>query len=475
MFTEEFIPPCGYESKLSCIGLREVRCMTMRKMLRQTLFLSGAHFVVRVMGFIMRIWLSRELGAAAMGIVELAQNAQMLLITPVISGLPASISRMCAQSECPRQLRILRCGVLLALAVSIPLMIAAFLLRVPLALWLGSLQTLPALIVYLPCIPILGVSCALNGYYYGTGRPVPPALSEVLEQAVRFLLCMRLVSMLRAWPMVLLAAIPALGALIGELAGLLLMLLCAARLILGRIPEKTEPMRGILREMLSLALPLTGMKCVSSLIRTVQSVMIPARLVSSGLAQREAMSLLGMMNGMMMPIIMLPSFVICSLSMVASPELSRRQAQGRPLNGIMRRTFTAALGISLPAMAAVCLLAPFFSLRLYRQAELLPLLRRCCPLVPVMALGHVAGAMMNGLGLQAKSLRISLFSGLISLLTGYVLTAIPQLRLWGAVIALAAGQLVSLSCSAAALHSAVQKRSMRMSFQRSDQKTNGIC
>ena len=139
--------------------------MNIRTLVRQTVFLSASHFVVRVIGFVLRIWLSRSLGAQAMGLVELAHSAQMLLITPVVSGLPAAVSRMCAKSQPERQVRVLRCGVSLALMTGVPVALLAFIFKTQLALWLGDLRTLPALLIYLPCIPVLGVSCALNGYY----------------------------------------------------------------------------------------------------------------------------------------------------------------------------------------------------------------------------------------------------------------------------------------------------------------------
>lgn len=427
--------------------------MVMHAMIRQTAFLSGSHFLVRVMGFILRIWLSRELGAQAMGLVELAGNAQMLLITPVVSGLPAAMSRMCAKAEHERQVRVLRCGMGLALAFSLPLMLIAFALRTPLALWLGDIRTLPALIAYLPCIPVLGVSCALNGYYYGTGRPVPPAVSEILEQVIRLFLTVRLVSTLRGWPVMLRAAAPAAASMIGETIALMLMLLIAARTLLTARAAGSR--RMILREMIALSLPLTGMRIVSSLMRTVQSVLIPARLQISGLTASGALGQLGMMNGMMMPVLLLPSFVTCSLTMVAAPELTRRQAQQRPQRHLVLRLILAALSIGLMAMAGVWILAPLFSNTLYRQPELLPLLRHCCVLVPVMAVSQVVSGMMNGLGLQGTSLRITLLSSFLSILTMYVLAAQPALRLWGVIIAFAGSQVVTLILSLRALLRAV--------------------
>lgn len=428
--------------------------MNARTLVRQTMFLSASHFIVRVIGFFNRIWLSRALGAQAMGLVELTHSAQMLLITPVVSGLPAAVSRMCAKSQPARQVRVLRCGISLALLTGVPVAVLAFAFRTQLALWLGDLRTLPALLIYLPCIPVLGVSCALNGYYYGKGKPVPPALSELLEQLVRLFLCIRLVFALRGWPTMLRAAIPAAASLLGETASLVLMLLIAARAILFTPGEGSR--RAVYREMLSLALPLTGMKLVSSLMRTVQSALIPARLQISGLPASEALSRFGMLSGMLMPVLMLPSFITCSLCMVAAPELTRRQANGTPQRSLVRRILGGTLLVGLCAMVGVWLFAPLIADTLYRQAELLPLLRRCCVLVPVMALSQVVSGLMNGLGLQGTSLRIALFANLLSVLLMYALAAQPTLQLWGSVIAMAAAQAVTLALSLRALYAAVR-------------------
>jgi len=415
--------------------------MNTRSLIGKTLFLSASHFFVRIIGFVMRIWLSRELGAQATGLVELAQSAQMLLITPVVSGLPAAISRMCAKSQPRQQVRVLHCGMGLALFAGIPLTAAAFFLRTPIALWLGDIRTMPALLCYLPCIPVLGVSCALNGYFYGTGRPVPPALCEILEQIVRFFLSVRLVNLLRGWPVMLRAAAPAAAAMIGETASLVLMLLLTIRLVFS--PAQGSR-RAICREMLSLALPLTGMRLVSSLIRTAQSVLIPARLQLSGLSSTQALARFGMLSGMLIPVLMIPSFVTCSLSMVSQPEITRRQSEGRRLRHPVMRLLRLTLLIGLFAMAGVFLFAPLFAKALYREPMLLALIRLSCPLVPVMALCQVSSGLMNALGLQRTSLRISIGSGVLSVTLMYILTALPQLQLHGAIIAMAAAQCLTL-------------------------------
>jgi stage V sporulation protein B len=253
------------------------------------------------------------------------------------------------------------------------------------------------------------------------------------------------------------AAIPAFGALAGETFGLFLMLILCVHPLLFIKGEGSH--RTVLREILSLALPLTGMRVVGSLMRTVNATLIPARLTLSGLPQGEALSQLGIMNGMLMPMLMLPSFITCSLCMVSAPELTRRQAQGRPLRPLCIRIAGAALGVGFVCMTGVSLSAPLIADKLYRQAELLPLLRRCCPLIPLMALTQVLGGMMNGLGLQNHALRISLLSGFVSVLTTYILAALPALRLWGVIIAMAFSQVITLCLSAAAIKQTISLHS----------------
>ena len=280
-----------------------------------------------------------------------------------------------------------------------------------------------------------------------------PAASELLEQVIRLWLTIRLVHALRGWPVMLRAAIPASATLIAESAALLLMLMLSARILLA--PSEHISGQGIKRELIALALPLTGMRLVSSLMRTVQSLLIPQRLQAGGLSSQAALSRLGMINGMMMPVLLLPSFITCSLSMIAAPELTRRQAQGKPQRPLVLRILGITLLIGLAAMAFVFMLAPMFAGTLYRQAELKLMLQRSCPLVPVMALCQVSSSLMNGLGLQGVSLRISIASNLLGTLLMYVLAAIPALQLWGVIIAMAAAQAATLVLSLRALLKAI--------------------
>jgi stage V sporulation protein B len=66
---------------------------------RQAMITACCGALVRAMGFGLRLWISRLLGAEALGVTELASGAHMLALTPAAAGLPSAVSRLTAKAE----------------------------------------------------------------------------------------------------------------------------------------------------------------------------------------------------------------------------------------------------------------------------------------------------------------------------------------------------------------------------------------
>lgn len=404
--------------------------------MKQTAILSAANTLVRALGFAMRIWLSRMLGPEAMGIAELASSAHMLWIAPVTSGIPMAVSREAAAGHGEDALRA---GRQLALRISL-IMLPVLLLASPwIAQLLGDARTMPALLMYLPCLPILGLSAAYNGYCYGAGNTMPPAVSEITEQGVRFLVCASVLlcvpGMTAAWN----AAVPPLSTLVGETLSVLLISWMLRRdgiRVRGKAPIALQ------KKLWKLSAPMTWMRITNTLMRTVNAVLIPVQLRISGLSAQEATARLGMFSGMAMPLVMLPSVVTGAIAMVAGPALARRERDKRALQRMVMKVLPAALLVSLLAAAAIVALAPWIAHTLYRQPDLHAILLALAPLIPLFGVQQVCGGMLAGLGKQSSSLVPSLVGALLTLLLNYFLT--PQYRLIGCAWSQVIGQTVTL-------------------------------
>ena len=292
--------------------------MKKKSLIQQAAVLSAANIATRGLGFVMRVFLSRRMGAEITGVLELASSAHMLWIAPVTAGIPMAVA---TETAAGRGQQALLAGKRLALRICMVLL-PLLALGMPLIVHiLGDLRTLPALLCYLPCLPILALSAAVNGYCYGAGDTLPPASSELFEQALRFLLCVLALSALPRLSAGFTAAIPAFATLVGEAAGLWLVLWMLRR---NGVPLAGHRDREMEKKLWTLSVPMTWMRLSTAVTRTAGSIMIPLRLRASGLGIAEATARLGMLNGMAMPWVMLPGVFTGALAMVAGPAIARR-------------------------------------------------------------------------------------------------------------------------------------------------------
>ena len=80
--------------------------MRKRSLKGQALITAGSGALVRALGFGLRLWLSRRLGAEALGIMELASGAHQLALTPAAAGLPGAMSHLTARAGDERSRRL---------------------------------------------------------------------------------------------------------------------------------------------------------------------------------------------------------------------------------------------------------------------------------------------------------------------------------------------------------------------------------
>ena len=153
---------------------------------KQALLTAGGGALTRAMGFGLRLFLSRMLGAEALGIMELASGAHMLALTPGTAGLPGAVSRLTARADTPQKRRLtLYAARRTALKTGLILAPLFFLLSPMIARLLGDERALPSLWLFSPCVLFAGLSAVYDGAFFGRGRVLPPAVRQLTEQAVR--------------------------------------------------------------------------------------------------------------------------------------------------------------------------------------------------------------------------------------------------------------------------------------------------
>ena len=408
---------------------------------RQAMITAFCGALVRAMGFGLRLWISRLLGAEALGVTELASGAHMLALTPAAAGLPSAVSRVTAKAENTEQRQLTLYAARQMAAWMGMCVTPLFLLFSPLlARLLGDERTLPALVFFAPCVLTVGLSSVYDGFFFGQGKALPPALSEGAEQAVRLCAVGALAFLVPRVTVAYRAALPAVASTLGETAGLFVILGMAKS-----IPSFRQDARlpGVRKQLLSLSLPLLLNRLCHTGLRSLCGAIIPLRLMAGGLDRAEAMSRLGMFSGMVMPLMFLPCLISGALSAVGGPAMARcktKQAEKR----LAFRLLSAAVGTGLLSAAALYGLSPYLSNLFYRLPELTPLLRAAVPLAVLLPAQQTVSGLLTGLGRQKRSLFAGLLGGAATLLCTWQWT--PAHGIYGAVFASMAGHGLTMFC-----------------------------
>ena len=340
----------------------------------------------QLVGFCYRILLTRTAGAEILGLYQLLLPVYAVLQSLTAAGLYAGVSNLSARYQAlgdlrtVRQLRGQAVRLFLALAV-VPCVLLEIFSDAASVWLLGDARTRLGLTLLPPCLILTGVENLQKHYFYGTGRVVPAAVTELLEQALRAALCLGCLRALRPA-----SAEGAVGALVLGMA------LCEAvsaltqtalfRWSLGpgdRLPGQTRAPRGLRRELGRIAAPLGLSALLGNLISTANALLIPRLLTRGGMGQEEAVSAYGVLFGMTLPMLLVPTAFLSALGLVLTPRLAGEAARGdrAAVRRSAARAVEAADLVLLPALALLAALGPSLARALYRDpgaGEHMPLL-----------------------------------------------------------------------------------------------------
>ncbi|MBR6668160.1 MAG: oligosaccharide flippase family protein [Clostridia bacterium] len=423
----------------------------MASLKKQALVLTIANAYTRALGFVLRLVTARLMGAQALGVMELASSAVMLAITPVTAGVPTAMSRLAARKGAePRA--VLQAGLSLVKRLTAWLIPGMLLISPAIAWLLGDLQTLPSILTSLPLIGLLGTCAVYSGWFYGRNDASTPALSECAEQTVRCVLAILLLMFFRRSSVSVTAALPNLA----EVAAGVVVL----RMFRSKSPrlKHIAPDASIRQEILRLTAPTTAARLCQTALRALNAVLLPTCLRRSGLSALAATAQFGLLNGMAMPLLMLPGIITGAICMVATPAVARREGHDLHLRRTMRQLLLSAAGVGVIASAGLFFGAEFIGSFLYKEAALAPLLRLMAPASLLMAVQQVQFGLITGLGLQNKALTGTVIASFLTLIVTALLCPIPGIRLYGAGIATLAGTLLRILWNAAVLRSSRRSR-----------------
>ena len=243
--------------------------------------------VEKTCGFLYRIILSRTLGSEGMGIYQIALSVFAVLATAAASGIPLTVSRLItkyrAKNNAYAQKSVVTAALVCALAFSIPAFSLLYFGHSFFDFLFSDPRCMAVLLILLPSLVFNSVYSVIRGALWGNKQFMPYCIIDLLEELTMIVAGVVLVS---AMTDVLDGAKRAAVAIV---LSYLVSFTLSGIWYFAKGGRLNNPRRQF-RPLLSSALPITGMRTSNSLINSVISLILPARLIAAGMTNAQAMS-----------------------------------------------------------------------------------------------------------------------------------------------------------------------------------------
>src|SRR5574344_171157 len=417
------------------------------KFLHGAMILTLAGLVVKIIGSVNRILLSRLLGGEGIGLYQMAYPVYLLLLAISSAGIPVAISivvsRYLAKDDVGNVRRVfhlsLRLMSLLGLGLALALVLAAG--------WLvdsGIIKDSRAyysLVALAPAVFFGTVLASFRGLFQGHQLMTPPAVSQILEQFIRVVTMVVLAYVLLPYGLEYAAAGAAFGAVPGSLAGLVVLsfFYCKAshtwqQKFTNVIPEASENLVQLAKRLVLLAVPVSCANLLIPVTSSIDMVMGPNCLGRAGFNVTEATTLFGYLSGMAQPLLMMSLIPTISIAASLVPSVSAAFTMGT-MQEIKTKTLMAlklCLLITLPAALGMYALAEPISRVLYGTVKAADVIANLAPSIAFLGIFQVTTGALQGMGLTTVPMWNMVLGALVRMAALWFLTSWPAFNILGA-------------------------------------------
>lgn len=423
-----------------------------------TIILTAVSFLCRGIGFFYRMFISQTFGEEGMGIYQLTAPVMSMAFSLCCAGFQTAISRYVAAEADNHKasLRFLFSGIIITTILSSILSFGIFTFSDFLAEYiLLESRTAPLLRLMALAFPFSAVHCCVNGYFYGRKKAEIPAFLQFVEQISRVGSVLFLCHIYAKYNLEIPLALTAAGSAIAEFISTIVSL-C---FILPHLPKwqtktfskeyvslQSSPFREAAASLLSMAVPLSASRIIVNLLQNVENIYIPEMLRNFGYTTTESLSLFGVLTGMALTIILLPSSLVNSVSVLLLPRISQAQAGNRnkDISIVIRRSVAFCCALGLFCSAIFFFFGKWAGEFLFHSETAGDYIVKLSFICPFLYITSSLGSILHGLGKTYTTLFINVGTLLIRIASVFFL--IPRMGIPGYILGLLTAQCFSAVC-----------------------------
>lgn len=421
------------------------------KFLKGTMILTISSIIVKVIGSLNWIILSRVLGGEGIGLYQMGFPIYLMAITVSSAGVPVAISIITSEKLANKDYRgakrvfnvSLRLLLISGLVFSSALLFGAdFLINQHI---IRDARAYYSIIALAPAVFFVTFLASFRGYLQGWQIMTPTATSEVVEQLVRVITMLVFADLFMPYGLAYAAGGASMGAGAGAFCALLVLMWFYRRLkrrLHAEIEAQDDSIPAesaghIIKRLLKLALPVSLTSLMLPIGANLDLLIVPQRLEVAGFDVRHATELFGYLTGMAVPLVNLATIFTAAMTISLVPSISESRTLERfdAIRDKIRLAFRVAMIITFPCFMGLFFLAEKVAALIYNAPGAAGAIQTMSVGILFLGMHQISTGILQGLGKTAIPVINMILACLLKVVMSWWLTAIPLLGIKGASMA----------------------------------------
>lgn len=283
--------------------------------------------ITKIISMFIKIVLARLIGTEGMGIYMLILPTFTLLMALAQLGFPVAISKLV--SEETRQNKNL---VFSVIPISLTLNIIIILILLFSSSFLSNTllhepRCQLALISAGFVLPFISISSILRGYFFGKNKMLPHVFSNITEDIVRLICLILFIPIFLKKGIEYAVCFVVLVNVISELSSILVLFFFLPKNF--SISKKDIiPNKKNIKDIFNIGIPSTMSRIIGSIGAFLEPIILTSILIKTGYSNDYIINEYGILNGFVLPLVLIPSFFTLAISQGLIPCVSKYHSAG---------------------------------------------------------------------------------------------------------------------------------------------------
>ncbi len=391
-------------------------------------------FIINIIQMITNVYITNKIGTTVLGSYSLIQNLFNFLMTISLFGIPLAVTKIVSESDILNNgsnvnyASRLACKFCAIISVLVCIFTIVFREKIT-QIFLHNIVDTTTIIILALSLPFIAISSCFCGYFNALRKVNRPVISEFITHIVKSFSVVLLLYI--AYPTYKSFAV---SIFLSEFVSFIYTYIQYKRDVKKYEKSGKANKLELTKNIFRISVPISFTSFIRSGLSTLKHTLIPIRMQRYGYSYEYALSRYGLIHGIALPFILMPSIFINSFASLLLPEYSRYFAakDTAKIKRLTKKIFKKTIIISLYISFIMYMSSDYICFKLYNNHEVAYYVKILTPIIWITYLDYIVDSILKGLDLQVSVMKINIIDLIVSIFLIYF--CIARLGSFGYVI-----------------------------------------